>query len=88
MFSVPCGLISDGPNHFRNESVLRVIKARQMTKRFTLLYSPESYEAVESLCREDLRVADAQLFKLRVWLDLWPILLQIFQSGLSQYLFK
>lgn len=83
-FGVPAGLISDGPTHFRNETVRLVTKALRTPHHFTLPYCPWSNGAVERLGREVLRTARALLSELQLRPDQWPDLIPVFQSVLNQ----
>lgn len=83
-FEVPCGLISDGPTLFRNESVRLASKALQTPHHFTLPYCPCSNGAVEHLGREVLRVGRALFSRLKLRPDQWPGLVPLFQSVINQ----
>lgn len=46
-FSVPNGLMSDGPTHFRNDTVRLVSKGLKVSHHFTLPYFPWSNGEVD-----------------------------------------
>eukprot|EP00171_Calliarthron_tuberculosum_P003723 IDg3723t1 len=82
-FGVPKGLMSDGPTHFKNETLRLVTKTLRTPHHFTLPYCPWSNGAVERLGRELLRVARALLSELQMRSDAWPDILPIIQSALN-----
>lgn len=55
------GLISDGPTHFKNETVRLVTKELRTAHHFTQPYRPWSNGAIERLDKEVLRIARALL---------------------------
>lgn len=75
--------MSDGPTHFRNETLRLVSKALHTLQNFTLPYFPWSNGAVERLGRELLRITREILSELQLRPDAWPDLLLIFQSALD-----
>ena len=83
LFGVPNALMSDGPTHFRNETVRLVAKALKTPHHFTLPYCPWSNGAVERLGRELLRVLRATLSELQMENKEWPDLIPIVQSVLN-----
>lgn len=60
-FVVPSQLMSDGPSHFKNETVRLLTKGLRTRHHFTLAYFPRSNGAVKRLGKELLRVARARL---------------------------
>ena len=61
-FSVPQELMSDGPTHFKNETLRIVAKGLKFPHNFTLPYTPQSSSAVERLGKKILRTCFFQLF--------------------------
>ena len=82
-FGVPKGLMSDGRTHFKNETVRSVTKGLKVPHHFTLLYSPCSNGAVESLGKELLRVFRSVISELQMGFKGWPDLLPVVQSALN-----
>lgn len=82
-FGVPNGLMSDGPTHFKNETVRRVAKGLKVPHHFTLPYTPWSNCAVERLGKELLRVFRSVSSELQTRPDEWPDLLPLVQSALN-----
>lgn len=82
-FGVPKGLMSDGPTHFRNETLRLIAKGLKTTHHFTLPYSPWSNGAVERLGKEMLRVFRSIVSEFQMSLDEWPDLLPVVQSALN-----
>lgn len=82
-FAVLYFLLSDGPTHFRNQTVRLVTKALRIKHDFTLPYFAWSNDAVKRLAREVLRVARAVLSELQLPHDAWPDLVLLFQSTLN-----
>ena len=82
-FGVPNGLMSDGPTHFRNETVRLVCKGLKVPHHFTLPNTPWSNGAVERLGKELIRVFRAALSELQLDLKEWPDLLPVVQSVLN-----
>ena len=58
-FGVPATLVSDGPTHFRNDTMRLISKGLRVPHRFTFPYCPWSNGAIERLGKELLRVARA-----------------------------
>lgn len=75
--------MSDGPTHFRNETVRLVGKGLKFPHHFKLPYKPWSTGAVELLCKELLRVFRAIVSELQIPLDEWPDPLRLVQSALN-----
>jgi transposase InsO family protein len=82
-FGVPNCLMSDGPTHFKNETVRLVSKGLKVPHHFTLPYTPWSNGAVERLGRELLRVFRAVASELQMRLEEWPDILPLVQSVLN-----
>jgi len=82
-FGVPNGLMSDGPTHFRNETVRLVAKGLKVPHHFTLPYTPWSNGAVERLGKELLRVFRSVVSELQMDLKEWPDLMPLVQSALN-----
>ena len=82
-FNPPTGLMSDGPTHFRNETLRLLSKALKMKHHFTLPYVPWSNGAVERLGREVVRFLRALCSELRLSFAEWPDLVPIMQSVLN-----
>ena len=82
-FKVPNALMSDGPTHFKNETVRLVTKNLKTPHHFTLPYCPWSNGAVERLGRELIRVLRATLSELQMDHDEWPDLIPMVQSVLN-----
>lgn len=80
---VPNGFMSDGPTHFRNETVRLISKGLKVPHHFTLPYSPWSNGAVERLGRELLRVMRSVLSELQMPFTEWPDILPLVQSALN-----
>ena len=55
-FGVPKMLMSDGPTHFKNETLGRLAKSLRVPHHFTLPYSPWSNGGIERLGKELLRI--------------------------------
>lgn len=55
-FAVPGGLISDGPTHFRNETLRLLSKGLKVKHKFTLPYTPFCNGGVERLGKELIRI--------------------------------
>ena len=83
MFGVPNTLMSDGPTHFKNETLRLVAKGLKAHHHFTLAYCPWSNGAVERLGRELLRVVRSVLSELQMDKKEWPDLIPIVQSVLN-----
>lgn len=60
-FDVPTQLISDGPTHFKNETLRPLAKLIRVPHHVMLPYCPRSNGAVGRLGKEFLRVARALL---------------------------
>lgn len=81
-FNVPQGQMSDGPTHFRNETVRMVTKTLRVPHHFTLPYTPWSNGAVERLGKEVIRTFRALVSEFQMDFSEWPDLLPI-QSALN-----
>ena len=78
-FGVPKGLMSDGPTHFKNETVRAVTRGLKVPHHFTLPYTPWSNGAVERLGKELLRVFRSIVSELQMKFEEWPDLLPVVQ---------
>ena len=83
-FGVPKAFMSDGPTHFKNDTLRLLAKSLKVKHHFTLPYSPWSNGAVERLGKELLRVFRAVLSELQMLPAEWPDLLPLVQSSLNQ----
>lgn len=75
--------MSDGPTHFKNETIRLLTKGLHSRHHFTLPYCPWSNGAVERLGRELLRISRALLSKTQFPKEEWPQLPPIFQSAIN-----
>lgn len=82
-FGVPKMLMSDGPTHFKNETVRMVCKNLKVPHHFTLPYSPWSNGAVERLGKELLRVLRSVCSEMQLRPEEWTDLLPLVQSALN-----
>lgn len=82
-FGAPKCLMSDGPTHFKNETVRLVSKGLKVPHHFTLPYSPWSNGAVERLGKELMRTFRSITSELQLRPDEWPDLLPLVQSVLN-----
>lgn len=82
-FGVPAGLMSDGPTHFKNETLRLVCKGLRVLHQFTLPYTPWSTGAVERLGKELLRVFRALTSELDLRANEWPDIFPVVQSVLK-----
>lgn len=82
-FGAPSSFMSDGPTHFKNETIRLLTKGLQSCHHFTLPYCPWSNGAVERLGKELLRIARALLSETQRPKNEWPQLLPIFQSVIN-----
>ena len=82
-FGVPAALMSDGPTHFRNETMRLITKGLRVPHHFTLPYCPWSNGAIERLGKELLRVARAVTAELQMAFDEWPDILPLLQSAIN-----
>lgn len=82
-FGVPKSLMSDGPTHFKHETLCLVSRGLRVPHYFTLPYTLWSNGAVERLGKEMLRVLRSVLSELQMHLSEWPDLLPLVQSALS-----
>lgn len=86
---VPGGLISDGPNHFKNESVRLVSKGLKTPYHFNLQYCPLSNFAEERL-DEQIHVLQSVISEVQMdnkeWLDLIPIVQSVLNNAPSPHL--
>ena len=78
--------MSDGPTHFRNESIRLLAKDLRTRQHFTMAYCPWSNGAIERLGKELLRVSRSVLSELQLSPDVWPDLLPVFQSVINNSL--
>ena len=88
-FAVPQGLMSDGPTHFRNETIRLLCKSLRVPHHFTLPYSPWSNGAVERLGKEILRALRALTSEFQMdfkeWTDLLPVIQSILNNSSSPH---
>lgn len=82
-FGVPAALMSDGPTHFKNETLRLVSKGLRVPHHFTLPYCPWSNGAVERLGKELLRTFRAVTSELKMRPEEWVDLLPMIQSVLN-----
>lgn len=82
-FNVPKGLMSDGPTHFKNETIRLVTKGLRVPHHFILPYTPWGNGAVERLGKEVVRTFRALASELQVDFQEWPDLLPVIQSALN-----
>ena len=75
--------MSDGPTHFKNETVRLVTKNLKTPHHFMLPYCPWSNGDVARLGRELIRVLRATLSELQMDHDEWPDLIPMVQSVLN-----
>lgn len=80
-FGTPSGLMSDGPMHFKKETVRLLTRGLSTLHNFTLPYFSWSNGAVERLGKELLRVARAILSELQLRPNEWLQLFPLFQSA-------
>lgn len=69
--------MSDGPTHFKNETIRPVNKGQKVPHHFTLPYCPWYNGAMERLGRELISTMRAILSELQVRLTEWPDLLDL-----------
>lgn len=76
-FGVPKMLMSDGPTHFKNETLSRLAKGLRVPHHFTLPYTPWSNGGIERLGKEMLRVFRSVISEYQMrpveWVDLLPM---------------
>ena len=82
-FGVPKELMSDGPTHFKNETVRAVTRRLKVPHHFTLPFTPWSNGAVERLGKELLRVFQSIVSELQIKFEEWPDLLPVVQGALN-----
>ena len=75
--------MSDGPTHFKNETVRAVTRGLKVPHHFTLPYTPWSNSAVERLGKEILRALRSIVSELQTKFEDWPDLLPVVQSALN-----
>lgn len=83
-FGPPSTLMSDGPTHFRNETMRQVAKGLKCKHHFTTAYCPWSNGGIERLGKEILRTARSLLSELKMRLDSWPDILPVIQNAINQ----
>lgn len=83
MFGVPNTFMSDGPTHFKNETLRLVSNGLKVRHHFTLAYCPWSNGAVERLGRELISVLRSVLSELQMDQKEWPDLIPLAQSALN-----
>lgn len=82
-FGTPKQLMSDGPTHFKNETIRQLAKGLRVPHHFTLPYSPWSNGGIERLGKELLRTFRAVVSELQMRVDEWADLLPVIQSALN-----
>lgn len=82
-FEIPGGFMSDGPSHFKNETMRILCKSLRVPHHFTLPYCPWSNGAVERLGREIISMARAVFSELQLRHETWPDLIPIIQLALK-----
>lgn len=82
-FTIPKSFMSNGPTHFRNETIRLLVKGLRTKHHFTLPYFTWSNGAVERVGRAILRVYHAVLSELHLRPNEWADLVPIFQSALN-----
>lgn len=82
-FGAPKQLMSDGPSHFKNDTLRLLAKGLRSPHHFTLPYCPWSNGAIERLGKELLRVARSLLSELQQQPSEWPQLVPLFQSAIN-----
>lgn len=82
-FGAPNQLMSDGPSHFKNDTLRILAKGLRSPHHFTLPYCPWSNGAIERLGKELLRVARSLLSELQQRPSEWPQLVPLFQSAIN-----
>lgn len=70
-FGVPETLMSDGPTHFKNETLRLLVKKLSSKHHFTLTYAPWYNGGIERLGKELVRAARALLSELQFRHDEW-----------------
>ena len=75
--------MSDGPTHFRNETVRVVAKGLKVPYHFTVPYCPWSSGGVERLGKELLRVFRSITSELQMSFTESPDVLPLVQSALK-----
>eukprot|EP00737_Agarophyton_chilense_P004793 gb/GEZJ01006384.1/.p2 GENE.gb/GEZJ01006384.1/~~gb/GEZJ01006384.1/.p2 ORF type:complete len:161 (-),score=13.18 gb/GEZJ01006384.1/:638-1120(-) len=76
--------MSDGPTHFKNETIRLVSTGLMVPHHFTVPYSSWSNRAVERLGKELLRVLRATFSEFQMRPEEWPDLLPVVQSVLNK----
>lgn len=82
-FGIPKRLMSNGPTHFRNETLRLLAKGLKTPHHFTLPYFPWSYGAVERLFQGLIRVICAIVSELQLGFIEWLNILPMLRSALS-----
>lgn len=77
--------MSDGPTHFKNETVCHVFKGLKLPHHFMLPYYPWSNSAVERLGRELLCVIRSLISELQIDNKKWPDIIPLVQSILNSF---
>lgn len=78
-FGVPDMLMSDGPTHFKNETIRILTKSLKVPHHFTLPYNPCSNGAVERLGKELVRTMRTMVSEFRMDFKEWPDVLPLVQ---------
>lgn len=75
--------MSDGPSHFRNETMRLLSKGMRCKHHFTQAYCPWSNGSIERLGKEILRVARALISELQLNNKSWPDIIPLIQSAIN-----
>lgn len=75
--------MSDGPTHFKKETLRLVAKGLRVPQHFTLQYTPWSNGAVERLGKALPGVFRTVSSELRIWPAEWPYVLALIQSAIN-----
>jgi hypothetical protein len=79
-------LISDRGSHFKNEVVRLVQKKLKAKYKFTTANCPRSNGTIESACKQVILAFRAVQFKLKMYADEWPEVINLVQSVLKNSL--
>lgn len=76
--------MSEGPTHFKHETIRLLSKELRVPHHFTLPYCLWSNGGIERLGKELFRTLRAVLSELQMRSNEWPDLLPIIQSALNK----
>lgn len=82
-FGPPNSMMSDGPTHFRNETIRMLTKSLRAKHHFTTPYCPWSNGGIERLGKELLKTARALISELKLRTHSWPDVIPIIQSAVN-----